>query len=256
MAIDWVTVAAQVVNFLILIWLLKRFLYRPILDGIDARERDIAGRVEAAERAKAEAEAAAAAHRQAAERVEAEKVAVLQSARDAAEAEQDKLRTAAKRKIEAEQQEWTRQMNDLRDAYANELRTVGGEALVSLTRKALHDLADADLEERIAHHLAARLVNLKNELQGASNRAEEAVAVSTTQLPEECRQRLADAFRSLVADVPLRFETDANQSPGIVLQFGGGRIAWTIDAYLDRLAATVAAKLADGQQIQIAAAAQ
>ena len=34
MLIDWFTVAAQVVNFLILVWLLKRFLYQPILNAI------------------------------------------------------------------------------------------------------------------------------------------------------------------------------------------------------------------------------
>ena len=42
MRIDWFTVIAQVVNFLILMWLLKRFLYKPILNAIDAREQRIA----------------------------------------------------------------------------------------------------------------------------------------------------------------------------------------------------------------------
>ena len=42
MLIDWFTVIAQMLNFLILVWLLKRFLYQPILDAIDAREKGIA----------------------------------------------------------------------------------------------------------------------------------------------------------------------------------------------------------------------
>jgi F-type H+-transporting ATPase subunit b len=42
MLIDWFTVGAQVLNFLILVWLLKRFLYKPILHAIDAREQRIA----------------------------------------------------------------------------------------------------------------------------------------------------------------------------------------------------------------------
>ncbi len=42
MLIDWFTVGAQVVNFAILVWLLKRFLYKPIIDAIDAREKRIA----------------------------------------------------------------------------------------------------------------------------------------------------------------------------------------------------------------------
>src|SRR5574337_623421 len=58
MSIDWITVAAQIVNFLVLVWLLKRFLYRPILDGIDAREREIAERMGEAAQIRTAAEAA------------------------------------------------------------------------------------------------------------------------------------------------------------------------------------------------------
>jgi len=50
MSIDWVTVLAQLANFLLLIWLLRRFLYRPIIAGIDAREAEIARRMAAATR--------------------------------------------------------------------------------------------------------------------------------------------------------------------------------------------------------------
>ena len=41
MLIDWFTVAAQAVNFLILVWLLKRFLYKPVLAAVDEREKRI-----------------------------------------------------------------------------------------------------------------------------------------------------------------------------------------------------------------------
>ena len=56
MLIDWFTVIAQVVNFLILVWLLKRFLYRPILNAIDAREKRIAAKIADADAKEAEAQ--------------------------------------------------------------------------------------------------------------------------------------------------------------------------------------------------------
>ena len=56
MLIDWFTVVAQVINFLVLVWLLKRFLYRPILHAIDAREKRIAAEVADADAKKVEAE--------------------------------------------------------------------------------------------------------------------------------------------------------------------------------------------------------
>lgn len=61
MGIDWVTFFAQIVNLFILVWLLKKFLYHPILNAIDKRQAQIAERVqsakEAAEKAAAEYQA-------------------------------------------------------------------------------------------------------------------------------------------------------------------------------------------------------
>jgi len=55
MLIDWFTVGAQTLNFLILVWLLKHFLYKPILDAIDAREKRIVAELADADARKAEA---------------------------------------------------------------------------------------------------------------------------------------------------------------------------------------------------------
>ncbi|MGB5569161.1 MAG: F0F1 ATP synthase subunit B, partial [Sedimenticolaceae bacterium] len=56
MLIDWFTVGAQLLNFLVLAWLLKRFLYRPILDALDAREQRIAAELADADAKRAEAD--------------------------------------------------------------------------------------------------------------------------------------------------------------------------------------------------------
>src|ERR1700712_3358626 len=56
MKINWFTVIAQVINFLILVWLLKRFLYKPVLNAIDEREKNIVARLEEAKAQKAEAQ--------------------------------------------------------------------------------------------------------------------------------------------------------------------------------------------------------
>ena len=43
MDVDWITVAAQIANFLVLVWLLKRFLYGPVILAMDERDARIAG---------------------------------------------------------------------------------------------------------------------------------------------------------------------------------------------------------------------
>jgi F-type H+-transporting ATPase subunit b len=53
--IDWFTVGAQLLNFIILVWLMKRFLYQPVLDAIAAREQKIAAQLADVAAAKAQA---------------------------------------------------------------------------------------------------------------------------------------------------------------------------------------------------------
>ena len=41
MHLDWWTIGLQTVNFAILVWLLHRFLYKPVLAMIDARKAEV-----------------------------------------------------------------------------------------------------------------------------------------------------------------------------------------------------------------------
>ena len=91
MLIDWFTVVAQVVNFLILVWLLKRFLYRPILNAIDAREKRIATELADADAKKAEAIKERDEFQHKNEEFDRQRAALLSQATDEAKAERQRL---------------------------------------------------------------------------------------------------------------------------------------------------------------------
>jgi F-type H+-transporting ATPase subunit b len=55
MNFDWSTFLLEILNFFILLWLLQRFLYRPVLDVIQTRQRNIQATLEDARRLEAEA---------------------------------------------------------------------------------------------------------------------------------------------------------------------------------------------------------
>ena len=55
MQINWFTVIAQLFNFILLVWLMKRFLYAPILAAIDEREKKIKAQLNDAKAQKSEA---------------------------------------------------------------------------------------------------------------------------------------------------------------------------------------------------------
>src|SRR6202167_2371189 len=99
MLVNWFTVAAQAINFLILVWLLKRFLYKPILNAIDEREKGIATQLAAAQATKAEAQHEHDDFQQKNETFDRERAALMKKAADEAQTERQRLldeaRTAA-----------------------------------------------------------------------------------------------------------------------------------------------------------------
>lgn len=235
MSIDWITVAAQIVNFLVLVWLLKRFLYRPILDGIDAREQEITTRMGEAEKIRKAAETAEAKHKAEIAALRASRADMLDEARQSAEAERDALLAETRDRLAAEQAERDAHRAEEARKYTAELHHSGAEALLSLTRKALSDLADETLEQRIVAHSAARLSEVSDELRDAAGDSREAVALTRDPLPPDAAEALRDELASALPDFALRFDTDAALAPGLTLRLGGAQVAWTVDSYLDGL---------------------
>lgn len=237
MSIDWITVGAQIANFLVLVWLLKRFLYRPILDGIDAREAEIAARMGEAAAIRVRAEAKETDYKAQITDLSANRAEMLEKARRNAEAERDALLAQARHTLQQEQSE--REVHRAEEArqYTADLHLNGANALVSLTRKALADLADETLEQRIALHAATHLKGLTAELRIAAGDNRDAVAMTRDPLPDDVQKRLRADLDTVLPGFAIRFDTDATLSPGLTLRLGGAQVGWTTDSYLNGLQA-------------------
>jgi len=247
MSIDWVTVAAQIGNFLVLVWLLKRFLYKPILNGIDAREAEIATRMGEAEVAQKKAAAAEAEFLEQKQRLVADNTAHAEQIREQAEQEKEALLAATRKKLEQEKQDWQAHLEAEREAFIRELNLASAETLYKLVRRALRDLANEDLEEQIALNVMSKLKPLAQELTSAAGRAEQAIATTHAPLPENTQETLRTSLERLAPGLPLSFTTDASQAPGMILRIGSVQVAWTVDSYTDELTNLLADRLAAGE---------
>ena len=101
MLIDWFTVGAQALNFIILVWLLKRFLYKPILNAVDAREKRIAAELADADAKKAEAQKERDEFQHKNEEFDQQRAALLSKATDEAKAERQRLLDEARKAADA-----------------------------------------------------------------------------------------------------------------------------------------------------------
>src|SRR5450631_1161046 len=101
MLIDWFTVGAQAINFIILVWLLKRFLYKPILDAVDAREKRVAAELADADAKRAEAKKERDEFQHKNEEFYQQRAELLSKARAEAKAERELLLREARRAADA-----------------------------------------------------------------------------------------------------------------------------------------------------------
>ncbi len=157
MLIDWFTVGAQIVNFLILVWLLKRFLYKPILEAIDAREQRIAGELADANAKKAEAEKQRDEFQRKSSDFDQQRAALMSNVADEVKAERQRLLDDARRAAEALT---AKRMEALRNDAQNLSRAISRrtqDEVFAIARKALADLATVSLEERARRGVHASL---------------------------------------------------------------------------------------------------
>lgn len=241
MLIDPFTVGAQIVNFLLLVWVLRRVLYGPILHVMREREARVRDELDEARRLREEAEGERERHQQQVAAFAAEQQARQTAVRAEIETWRHEQMEIARQEADARRARWHRAFAAEQRAAAGELRRRVGHEVLSLTRRALGELADATLEERMVSRFVERLREMpadeRARLLAAAREDGRRVHVRTAHaLPDADRVRLGQAIdEALGAELTSIVETSADLSAGIDLRAGGLKVAWSVDEYLASL---------------------
>ena len=241
MLIDWFTVGAQALNFLILVWLMKRFLYKPILHAIDEREKRIAAELANADAKKAEAQKERDEFQHKNEEFDQQRAALLSKATDEAQAERQRLLDEARKAAEALSSKRQEALRNEEHTLHQAIRQRTQQEVFAIARKALTDLATTSLEERLGEVFTRRLREMdgkaKEGLGAALKTASDpAVVRSTFDLPAEQRAAIQNALNeTFSAEIRVRFETAPDLISGIELTTNGQKVAWSIADYLASL---------------------
>lgn len=246
MLIDWFTVGAQVLNFAVLVWLMKRFLYKPILDAIDARENKIASELADADAKKVEAQKERDTFQQKNDAFDQQRATLLSQATDAAKAEGQRLQEEARKtadELRVKREEALK--NDARNLH-QAISSRAQQEVFAIARKALTDLATTSLEQNMTEVFVQRLQALDDATKAKFSDALESdtspVLVRTAfELPAEQRNAIQEAVKQLfTTDIPLKFDVAPALVSGIELSASGQKIAWNIADYLHSLETGVA----------------
>jgi len=245
MLIDWFTVGAQALNFLILVWLMKRFLYKPILNAIDAREQRIAKEIADADARKAEADREREEFRIKNETFDKERADRFAKAGEEAKVEGARLLTDAREAADALSAKRREVLaNDARNLNEAILRRTQQEVF-AIARKALGDLASAGLEQILAGAFIRKLGEMEapaKEVFGAALKSADSTAIvrSAFDLPQDTRDVIQRTLNETFStNVRLSFLAEPDKIGGIEITANGRKVAWSIADYLGSLEAAV-----------------
>lgn len=256
MTVDWLTVVAQIINFVVLILLLYRLLYGPIVKAMQEREARIAARLQEAEAARRRAAEEADAYRSKHAELDNERKERLAKIQEEADARADEMLEEARCAIDERKAEWEQTLSRDRARFLAELEQQISAEVFAIARRALQDIADGTLERQAALHFLDEIRSADRDtwqafLQSLGETQQSVTVRSAFDLPEDLRKEievaLTDGAGAARPDedraIHVHFAVEPELIAGLELQAHSHIAAWNLRDYLAALETRVASLL-------------
>ncbi|WP_187170331.1 hypothetical protein [Salidesulfovibrio onnuriiensis] len=250
MLIDWYTVAAQALNFLVLVALLKIFLFDRVVKIMDQRQQSIDERLRQAREEREQAEALRLSLEAERSALEENRDRELRRAAQEADERRRELLEQARKEVDGQREAWRESLRRERDDLDRRLAGVLAGGVLDVSARALGDLAGQDMIPPMADRFLDELRALPEQerkalVRGAGESGVLEIAAFFP-LPASERERVAGSVREILGtDAKIRF-TESSDAPGMVVSADGRRFGWDVTRYFDRLAESVEEVLAGG----------
>ena len=246
MHFDWSTFALQTVNFAILVWLLHRFLYKPVLGLVDARRVEIDRQFAEVHAAEAHAEAERVAIKAERDGIAGERAAALKDGAAQAEQEAAKRREQAEREAAALLAEARKALSDERARALTEVRRealdLGAQIAGRLLAQVPMALRAEAWIERIERYLADLPKTEADALRKQLRNGSALNVITASTLPADLVELWSTRLRqSLGNDIAIEYGVDPSLIAGVELHFPNAILRFSWQAALDAMRAEIKA---------------
>lgn len=254
MELDWFTFVAQIINFLILLWLLQRFLYEPVLQVMENREKEITNRLEEAHLTLLDAQEHLSEYEQKLDQIDKKERSMMEEARQGAEEYRKKLLTEARYEIEVMQERWRKTVEEEKEQFLTELEKRSFEKILEAVRKIIVELANQELEHHVLTSFIQKIETISAEkIELFTSGSDHKLNIKTAfflkkQDRTKVRAILKEVFGS---DIECDFEEEPELGLGIEIRTSGWKMGWNLRAYLEELRNEVATVLNESENNEV-----
>lgn len=242
MLIDWFTIIAQIINFLLLIFLLHRFLYKPIVKTIQKRQKEIEHNWQEVQEKEKTVDAEIAEYQEKQQDLEDRKNDIMAQAKQKAEQEYQHLLKEAHQNVEQQKQNWKKALAQQQEHFFGNLQQKITMQVFQIVRHAFQELANVQLEKQAIATFIHRLENLDEQkrqslaecLQASDNGL---LIRSSFELSSESHQKIIDSLQEqeIYQENKVQFATAPDLICGIELQSDDYKVAWNLQNYVQSL---------------------
>jgi len=228
--LNWSTFALEIFNFLVLVWILKRFLYQPVLNVITRRRATIENQLAEARQLHADSDALKERYEHRLADWEQERQKAMDKLR--LELEENRLRQLENLKAELAQKKKKNQVARSRQdrQLTREMEQRALQQVAGFASRRLAEASGPELENRLLDILLDDLSTMPAEQIGdLSNKWEESperiLVTSTYPLADDKRHQLEDSLSRVTGlSTPVHYEQDAKLLAGLNITIG----AWLL----------------------------
>ena len=224
MEFEWTTFFLEIFNFLVLLWLLQHFLYRPVQAVIARRQADIEQQLKAARAAQEQAEALRLQYENRLADWEREKELARRQFREALAQEESRRREQMQQTLAQEQEKAhaleNRRQQELLEQLGHQAIALGTRFVARLLSRLASPALEASLVTMVVEDLAAHKLDGGNALQRALQ--EDGIQIASAYpLAETQRQALLSALCRLAGhDIGTTFTEDGELLAGLRISAG------------------------------------
>ena len=155
--VDWVLLAAQIVNFLIIFWLLKKFAYKPIFAMLEKRKKLIAEGVENAQKSEEILQKSLDEEKALLKKAQGNVVEILTDAQKQAQDIVAVAEEGAKKRVEKILEDAKKEIEDQTLLAEKQLSKHTAELAAKLLEKSLSNLVDSKTQKEIVKNATKKI---------------------------------------------------------------------------------------------------
>lgn len=238
MQIEWFEIIAMIINFFIILFILQKLLYKPVLNAMAARQERIEKAQIEAEEKMEKAKGLISEYDGKIVDIDKEKREILDKARQEAQEKKDSLLSEYQEEANNKRIAYLKEIEDEKELFMSNLRNNLGKSAVKIASRILDTISSKDLEDEVFHTFIGNLQKLKDNIPDKDILKEESYLdlYSSRSLSDDEKKNIQNILNSQMEDLKeINYQVDENLVLGYELNLETYTIHTNIRNYLEEI---------------------